>query len=415
MQSLRTILEAIARGDLSPREAVATSLDAIDTLDGTIHAFTARADRETVLQRAEQADGPLAGIAVGVKDIFDTHDLVTAYGSPIYAGHRPAADAAIVAMLRNAGASIAGKTVTTEFAFFQPGPTVNPHDHAHTPGGSSSGSVAAIAAGMIPAALGTQTGGSVIRPAAFCGVAGYKPGFRLVPTVGSKTFSWSLDTTGFFAATVDDVARFAALATGRALDPAPADPAKLRIGLYRTSVWNEAEKSMRSAVEHAAAAAQRAGATVIEIEEPDELAAAREIHSTVQNYEAHLALGHELRCHADKLSPTLLACLERGALITPDAYDSARTTARRARKRTTALFEQVDVLLTPSAPGPAPRGLDTTGVPLFNKLWTLTGNPCVNVPGLKNAENLPLGVQIVSRFARDHVALAAGKWLEMVL
>ena len=204
MQSFIALREAIASGALDPRDAIAQSLDAIDAKESDIRAFVTRGDRQVLL--AGQAKGPLAGIAVAVKDIFDTADLPTSYGSPIYAGHQPRADAALVAMLRRAGAAIVGKTVTTEFAHFTPGPTRNPHDPGHTPGGSSSGSAAAVAAGMVPAAIGTQTAGSIIRPAAFCGIAGYKPSFRLVPTVGTKTFSWSLDTVGFFAASVADVA-----------------------------------------------------------------------------------------------------------------------------------------------------------------------------------------------------------------
>ena len=210
MQSVLTILNAIERGETTPRAAVAQSLDAIAAKDAAIGAFVALPERGKALAAADGAAGPLAGIAVGVKDIIDTYDLPTGHGSPIYAGHRPASDAAIVSLLRARGAMVAGKTVATEFAYLQPAATVNPHDPGHTPGGSSSGSAAAVAAGMVPVAIGTQTGGSVIRPAAYCGVAGYKPSFRLIPLVGAKTFSWSLDTAGVFAATAADAAAFVA-------------------------------------------------------------------------------------------------------------------------------------------------------------------------------------------------------------
>ena len=411
MQSVCRIVEDIQSGRRSARDSLAESFDAIEALDGAIHAFTCIADR----QAAFAESGPLAGVAFGVKDIFDTFDLPSEYGSPLYKGWQPRADASLVAMARAAGATVAGKTVTTEMAFFQPGPTVNPHNHAHTPGGSSSGSAAAVAAGMIPAALGTQTGGSIIRPASFCGIAGYKPSFRLSPATGMKTFSWTLDTTGFFAASVADVALFAAHVLARPLQARPVDPLALRIGLYQPSTMDEASEEMREAVAEAALRAAHAGVTVITMQEPEELAEGRAAHKTIQNFEAARALAHEHRMSRDGLSAKLLEALDHGALIPVEAYDQARSSARRARKAATALFEHVDVLLTPSAPGAAPQGLETTGDPAFNKLWTLTGCPCVNVPGLKNAEGLPLGVQITGRFGRDSTVLDAAAFLESLL
>lgn len=412
MLSVREIVNAVTSGRKTAQGAIGESLDAIAARDGAIHAFACLADRDTLLAESAGSKGPLAGIALGVKDIFDTADLPTEYGSPVYAGWQPRSDAAIVAMARKAGASVVGKTVTTEFAFFQPGATVNPHDPAHTPGGSSSGSAAAVAAGMIPAALGTQTGGSVIRPAAFCGVAGYKPSFRLAPATGMKTFSWTLDTTGFFAASVDDVAFLAGAILERDLSAAPVQPDQLRIGLYRTSIWNEADPLMREAVEEAAVRLEHAGAAVIEMTEPDILAEARQAHSVIQDHEAARAMAWEHAHARDRLSPKLLASLDRGAATPAADYDRARSTARRARKAATELFEHVDVLLTPSAPGAAPRGLEATGDPKFNKLWTLTGNPCLNIPGFTTTEGLPLGVQMVARFGRDKQLLSAGKWAE---
>lgn len=415
MQSVIAILDAIAAGRTTPRRAVETCLDAIAAHDRGIGAFDVLADREAVLAAAEAATGPLAGIAVGIKDIFDTFDLPTTYGSPLYAGHRPRTDAALVSMIRAAGAVVAGKTVSTEFAFLNPARTRNPLNVAHTPGGSSSGSVAAIAAGMVPASIGTQTGGSIIRPAAYCGVSGYKPSFRLVPTVGAKTFSWSLDTAGFFSASAADVGRFAALVTGRALDVTPVDPAVLRIGIYRGAIWNEATPAMQDALARAARIAAAAGATVIDIDEPDELAAGRDAHATIQNFEAGLAMAHEFAHHRAELSTILRKTLADGRLIGPDAYDRARAVARRARHAATALFERVDVLLTPSAPGVAPVGIESTGSPIFNKLWTLTGNPCVNVTGLKDPFGMPLGIQMVARFGRDQAVLSAAHWLETAI
>ena len=415
MQSVVAILDAVAAGRTTPRAAIEASLDAIGAGDGALGAFEVVADRGALLAEAERATGPLAGVAVGVKDIFDTADLPTTYGSRLYAGHRPKADSALVSMMRDAGASIVGKSVTTEFAFLNPARTKNPLNPAHTPGGSSAGSAAAIAAGMIPAATGTQTGGSIVRPAAYCGVSGYKPSFRLVPTVGAKTFSWSLDTAGFFAASAADVARFAALVTGRALDVTDIDACKLRVGVYRSGVWNEADAEMRDALARAADAAANAGATVVDVDEPAEMAAGRAAHSAIQNYEAGLAMAHEFVRHGESLSEILRETLAKGRGITPDEYDAARSAARKARHACVALFDNVDVLLTPSASGAAPTGLGSTGNPVFNKVWTLTGGPCVNVTGSTNPAGMPLGVQIVTRFGRDQLALSAAHWLETVL
>jgi Asp-tRNA(Asn)/Glu-tRNA(Gln) amidotransferase A subunit family amidase len=412
MQSIIAIRDAIERGTMSPREAIAASLDAIAAADARIGAFEALADRETLLSAADKTIGPLAGIAVGIKDIFDTHDLPTGHGTPIHAGNRPAVDSALVAMLRRAGATIVGKTVTTPYAFLDPAGTRNPHNPDHTPGGSSSGSAAAVAAGMIPASTGTQTGGSVIRPAAYCGIAGYKPSFRLIPTVGAKTFSWTLDTAGLFAARVADVAFLAAAATGRDLACRPVEPKSLRIGIFRSVNWEEASEAMHEAVIALCEKAARAGATVSDMAEPDELTAAREAHSIIQNFEAALALGDELDRFGDRMSEKLVEALREGRATTPQQYDQARRIARLARTRAHALFDEVDILLTPSAPGAAPAGLGSTGAPIFNKLWTLTGNPCVNIAGAADGQGLPLGVQAVAGFGRDQAVLSAANWLE---
>lgn len=412
MQSFLDLRDRIASGALDPRDAAAASLDAIDAQDGEIRAFVARAERGDLLQ-AVPSGLPLSGIAVGVKDIFDTADLPTAYGSPIYAGHRPRADAALVAMLRRAGASIAGKTVTTEFAHFAPGPTRNPHAPAHTPGGSSSGSAAAVAAGMVPAAIGTQTAGSIIRPASFCGIAGYKPSFRLIPTVGAKTFSWSLDTAGFFAASVADVAGFASAATARPLAIDPVDPGSLRIGLWRCGLWPQADDEMRYAVEALAGRAADAGATIVELGEAEEFAAARAAQPVIQDFEAALALGGEFDRHSGELSPRLREAIAAGRAIDPADYDRARRAARHGRRAANRLFaEDVDVLMTPAAPGAAPAGLEATGSPAFNRLWTLLGTPAVAIPGAVDGAGLPLGVQMVAGFARDARALSVAAWLE---
>jgi Asp-tRNA(Asn)/Glu-tRNA(Gln) amidotransferase A subunit family amidase len=309
---------------------------------------------------------------------------------------------------------ILGKTVTTEFASLVPAATRNPRNLAHTPGGSSSGSAAAVAAAMLPIALGSQTAGSVIRPAAFCGMAGFKPSYRLIPAVGMKCFAWHLDTAGLFAAGVADVAFAAAAITDRDLRVDRGAPAAPRIALVRTHLWPQASAAMHGAVEAAARAALAAGATVTELTLPPILEEAHRAHGTIYDYEAFRALAFEYDRHYDEIAGTLREQLDRAAAISAEDYDGARRAATRARHALADVMSEHDVLLTPSAPGAAPHGLGSTGNPAFNRLWTLMGTPCVNVPGLSEGE-LPLGVQIVGRFGRDRLALEAALFLERAI
>ncbi len=406
MLSALAIANEISTGRLSPNEVFEHSAKRIADLEETVRAFS------HIPEQLHAGLGPLRGIQVGVKDIFDTHDMPTSYGSAIYPDHRPVADAALVAMLRQAGATIAGKTVTTEFAWFSPGDTTNPHNSGHTPGGSSSGSAAGVAAGFFPAAIGSQTGGSIIRPAAFCGVAGYKPSFRLFPTIGMKQFSWSLDTVGFFGATVADAAFVAAACSGRNLQPS-ANPGKPpRIGLYRSAIDAKMNKDMAKTLDKVAHIAAEAGATIVTIKEPKALESGRLAHATIQDFEAALALCDERHRFPDLLSPVLAKYLEGCIVHTPQDYDKARRAANRARKASRALFDNCDVLLLPSAPGAASKTLKSTGDSVFNRLWTLLGMPCVNVAGMKSTSGLPLGVQIIAPFGQDKKALQAAHWLE---
>ena len=417
MLSALDLARRIEAGELTPRAVVELCAQAIAAREAGVGAFAAL-DLEAARRNADVpglAQMPLRGLPVGVKDIFDTADLPTGYGSPIYAGHRPKADAAMVALLRRAGGIVLGKTVSTEFASLQPAATRNPRNPAHTPGGSSSGSAAAVAAGMAPIALGSQTGGSTIRPAAYCGIAGYKPSFRLFPTVGMKCFSWSLDTVGLFGAGVADVAFAAAAITGRDLRVDGDQPAPPRVALVRTHLWTEASPDMQVAVERAARAAAAAGASVKDVELPPLFEAATAAHRTIQDYEAFRALAYEYDHCRDRLGPILREQLGKAAMIESDAYDEARRSVRRARQTFADLMAQTDVILTPSAPGAAPLGLHSTGQPTFNRLWTLLGAPCINVPGLVDGAGLPLGVQIVGRFARDRLALSAALFLERAL
>jgi Asp-tRNA(Asn)/Glu-tRNA(Gln) amidotransferase A subunit family amidase len=411
------LAQAIEAGTMAPTAVVDFCAQAIARHEAEIGAF-ATLDIEAARRAAEAAGLRLAalrGLPVGIKDIFDTADFATQYGSPIYAGHRPKADAAVVALVRRAGGLILGKTITTELASLQPAATRNPRNPAHTPGGSSSGSAAAVAAGMVPIALGSQTGGSVIRPAAYCGIAGFKPSFRLLPTVGMKCFSWSLDTAGLFAAGVADVAFAAAAITGRDLRVDQRAPTAPSIALVRRQLWPQASEDMQAGLERAARAAQAAGARVREVELPPIFEAAMRAHVTIQDHEAYRALAYEFDHHRDRLGPILRQQLANGAAIDFDSYDEARRTARRARQMFADLMADTDAMLTPSAPGAAPHSLRSTGDPMFNRLWTLLGPPCINVPGLTDSRGLPLGVQIVGRFARDHTALEAAWFLQRAL
>jgi Asp-tRNA(Asn)/Glu-tRNA(Gln) amidotransferase A subunit family amidase len=416
MLSALDLARRIEAGELTPRAVVEICAEAIAAHEAEIGAFVAL-DLDGARRAAEDprlATTPLRGLPVGVKDIFDTADLPTQYGSRIYAGHRPRADAAVVALARRAGGLILGKTATTEFASLVPAGTRNPRNLAHTPGGSSSGSAAAVAAAMLPIALGSQTGGSVIRPAAFCGIAGFKPSYQLVPTVGMKAFSWHLDTVGLFAADVADVAFAAAAITERDLRVDRGTPAAPRIALVRTHLWPQASAAMQTAVEAAARAAERAGAVVTELALPPILEEAQRVHRTIQDYEAFRALAYEYDHHRDAIAEGLRQQLDRAAEIPTADYDAARGIAKRARLALMDVMREHDVLLTPSAPGAAPHGLGSTGDPAFNRLWTQMGPPCVNVPVLSESE-LPLGLQIVGRFGRDRAALEAALFLQYAI
>jgi Asp-tRNA(Asn)/Glu-tRNA(Gln) amidotransferase A subunit family amidase len=410
MISLADLQRRIESGELSADAAIAQSVEAIDTHEKAIGAFVCR----TADPRPQSA-GPLRGIAVGIKDIIDTADLPTGMGSPIYRGFRPQADASVVMLLKQAGATVAGKTTTTAFASVDPTATLNPHNTDHTPGGSSSGSAAAVAAGMIPLALGTQTGGSVIRPASFCGVAGIKPSFRMLPTVGVKCFSWTLDTVGLFAAGVEDLAQGLSAMTGRAELRLGAAIETPRIGIVTQDFAGAPEAAGAEALQFAAKAAERAGARVRELALPDIVGEAWRIHPTLQDFEAHRALAWEYRTRHADMPPLLRAKLDESVGLLPADYDAARSVANRARKALAKMFDEVDVLLTFSAPGAAPKGLTSTGDARFNRLWTLMGVPCVNVPGHVAEGGLPVGVQVIARFGNDAGALAAARFVEEAL
>jgi Asp-tRNA(Asn)/Glu-tRNA(Gln) amidotransferase A subunit family amidase len=416
MLSALDLARRIESGGLTPRAVVDLCAEAIAAREKDIGAFVVL-DLVAARKAADDpkiAAMPLRGLPVGVKDIYDTADLPTQYGSPIYAEFQPRADAAAVALTRRAGGIVIGKTVTTEFATMVPGVTRNPHNLAHTPGGSSSGSAAAVAAGMLPLAFGTQTAGSVIRPASFCGVAGFKPSYRLIPMPGIKDVAWHLDTAGVFGAGVADVAFVTGAILQRDLRVDGSAPAAPRIALIRTHLWPQASAAMQQAIEHAARNAEKAGAKIVDVTLPPILEEAYAAQFVIQDYETFRSRTFEYDNHRDLLGKELRESLDVAAKITADAYDAARRTASRGRQVFADIMAEHDVILTPSSPGAAPQGLAFTGNPMFNRLWTLMGTPCVNVPGLSD-NGLPLGIQIVGRFGRDRMALEAALFVERAI
>lgn len=405
----------IAQGRTTAVEAVEAALARIDARDDAVLAWKtldpAQALAEAKARDGEAAKSLLHGVPVGVKDVIDTADLATGYGSVIHEGARPVADAACVALLRAAGMVVLGKTVTTEFAMRTPGATRNPHNPSHTPGGSSSGSAAAVADGQVPLAIGTQTSGSVIRPAAFCGCVGFKPSWGAVPRAGLKMLAESLDTIGAMANTAADAQVFVQAMAGREIAPADAPEAPPRFGLSRTKAWPAIEHAGAEALDQAADLARAAGAQVVDIELAEPFADALDAHDVVMTYEARRMLAYERTRHWAELSPALQAVLTRGGEATGGDYDKALAVRRACRAGHAEAFADVDVLLTPAAPGEAPEGLDYTGAPEFNRIWTFVGAPCVTVPGLVGPTGLPVGVQVIGRLGEDARAIAAADWL----
>jgi Asp-tRNA(Asn)/Glu-tRNA(Gln) amidotransferase A subunit family amidase len=406
-------LPLLARGEISSEDLVRSCLARIGAEEPRVGAW-AFLDEELALAQARRIDGTrprpsLAGLPVGVKDIIDTADMPTECGSPALRGRRPDRDAACVAALRAAGAVILGKTVTTEFAFYSPGKTRNPHDPARTPGGSSSGSAAAVACGMVPLALGSQTAGSVIRPASFCGVVGLKPSHGLLSLQGVSPLAPSLDTLGCFARSVADLPPLLA-ALGAPLPRAEA-PQRPRLALCRTEQWPLAAAESRAAVEQAADRLARAGAAVREVEPGPEFTGLPEAQRIVMAVEAARALGEARARHQGRMSRVLLDLLDQGAATAPADYQAALAQAARCRRLVPRLFEGTDALLTPSAVGEAPLGLSITGNPAFNRIWTLLGLPCLSLPGASGPSGMPVGIQLVGPGGGEAALLAVASWV----
>ena len=422
----------IRDGVISSEQLVEACLARIGAVDGQIQAW-AFLDPEYALAQARAADerrlsgqhvGPLHGVPVGIKDIFDTADMPTEYGSALHAGRTPARDATVVTMLRAAGALILGKTVTTEFAYFFPGKTKNPYNPAHTPGGSSSGSAAAVAAHMVPLAVGSQTNGSTIRPAAYCGVVGFKPTHGLVSRRGALALSRTLDHVGLFANSLDDIALMAEQVIGYdEHDPDTEPRARARLvevaaeepplapmfAFIKTPVWERVDEGTREGMAELVA---HLGAQVEEVELFPSATDAWEWHQTIMAAEMAVNLEREWIHGRDRLSAQLRTQIERGREVPAADYLTALRRVAPARDSLIELFEQrYDAILTPAAPGAAPKGLGSTGDPSFCTLWTLCGMPAVSLPLLQSADDLPIGVQLVGPRHGDARLLRTARWL----
>ncbi len=421
---------AIADGAVTSEQLVDACLERVRETEAQVQAWVhldpdharAQARARDEERREGQAVGPLHGVPVGIKDIIDTHDMPTEDGTPLHAGRTPDHDATVVAMLRAAGAVILGKTVTTECAYFHPGKTRNPHNPEHTPGGSSSGSAAAVAAGMVPLALGSQTNGSTIRPASFCGVYGFKPTHGLVPRGGILRLSRALDHVGLFARSIEDIALLAGQISG--YDPRDPDtrprakppfvvtageepPLPPRFAFVRGPSWDRVEKETEEAF---AELCESLGEAVHSIDLPlpaDALA----WHRTLMEAEMAANLDMEWERGRDKLSQPLRALLERGREVSALDYQRALARIPLLNDDMGALFDRVDAIITPAAPGTAPKGLGATGDPSFCSLWTLCGMPAISLPLMRGSNGLPIGVQLVGQRDSDARLLRTASWL----
>ena len=414
----------LAQRSLLAEDLVRDCLERIGAREPQVQAWSHVAG-EAALERARALDraahqGLLHGLPIGVKDLIATADMPTTYGSPIYAGHQTAHDASCVALARAAGAVVMGKTVTTEFATFEPNQTRNPHNGAHTPGGSSSGSAAAVADGMVPLALGTQTAGSLTRPAAYCGIVAFKPSFGGINRAGVKPLSDSLDTVGTLARDVPDAALLAAALSGRAdwlVRPlAQVLGRPLRMGLCRTHEWPHALPETQAALEQAAAQIGRTpGMTLQDLQLPADFEQLVQAQTHVQLAEQAQHLAYERLQHFERLSPRLQGIMNAGMAVTLAQYDQAQAWLARCRAQLADVFKDVDVLLAPSAPGAAPLGLDNTGDPIFCRIWTALHTPTVNIPAGFAPNGLPVALQVVGAVGSDALTLAAAHALHQSL
>lgn len=409
----------IAAREISSEALVEACLDRIAAREPTVQAWAyLNRDKALAQARARDADtakgglGLLHGVPIAIKDIFNTADMPTGMGSPIYNGYRPWADSSAVGLLRAAGGVILGKTVTTEFAAMHPNQTRNPHNPAHTPGGSSSGTAAAVADLMVPAGLGTQTAGSIIRPAAFCGAVGWKPSYGLINRAGVMSEAESLDTIGCIARAVDDIALVNAVLTGRPTVNYTTLARPPRIALARTHLWQDTSPEAIEAVEDMGAKLVAAGARVTTIALPPSFTKMAEAHWRVLAYEFVRAMAWEWNNHRDLLSEKIKQYLTFGRTHAYEDYLDDLATTAACRAEYPSVLGDCDALLVPSAAGEAPEGLDATGDPRWQSMWTFLHAPAISLPTHKGPKGLPVGIKFIGTFHRDDDLLAIARWVE---
>jgi Asp-tRNA(Asn)/Glu-tRNA(Gln) amidotransferase A subunit family amidase len=410
------IAAKIGAGEITCEAVTRDCIERIAAREPAVKAWV-NFDPELALAQAHALDreprrGPLHGVPIGIKDIIETFDMPTEMGSPIYRGYRSTADAACVALLRRAGAVILGKTATCELAGMAPAATTNPHNAAHTPGGSSSGSAAAVADFMVPAALGTQTGGSVLRPSSFCGVFGYKPTYNTFNKAGMKPAAESVDTIGWIARSIEDMALLTAILRMDEPQPLRRVGAAPRIGICRTELWDSAQAETKHAVENAAAALSKAGAVVRDVDLPAEFAGLPALaRGTINHYERAACMAFEWDNHRAALSPQMRRYIENGLKTSRADYVAAWRRVEQGRALLPDVFKGIEVLLVPCVPGEAPKGLGSTGDPSMQAMWTALHTPTMTLPTHRGPNNLPVGIQLVAqRYDDDHL-LACARWI----
>jgi len=427
--------DALEQGSLSSVELVEACFERIDEVEESIGAW-AHLDRDVALEQARQADdfrrrglalGALHGLPVGIKDIIDTSDYPTERGSVLYQGRTPSTDATLVSLLREAGAIILGKTVTTELAVYSPGKTRNPHNTEHTPGGSSSGSAAAVAAGMVTLSVGTQTNGSVIRPASYCGVYGFKPSFARISRFGVMMQSKPLDTVGVFARSLADLALISDVLMrydGQDNDMKPVAPPciarimaeevpiKPRFAFVRTPMWEQVEQSTKDGFRELIDSVNEENAkTIYVVDLPAQFADIYKDHQNIMEADLALNFAKDYRDGKSQLSTELCEMIERGQKVLATEYNTSVSKINDYSAYLDDLFDEYEAVLTPSTFGAAPAGLNSTGSPEMNTIWTLCGNPVINLPLLQNLEGLPVGVQIVGGKGDDARLFRTSRWL----
>jgi len=411
--TVAALVDAVRRKAAVPSDAVRRSLATISRLEPKLRAWAYVAPEAALIDAADRIplDAPLSGIPVGIKDVIDVAAMPTGYGADLAAQKNPVFDSACVGMLRSAGAIPIGKTVTAEFAYKHPGPTRNPHDLSRTPGGSSSGSAAAVAAGMVPVAIGTQTGGSLIRPAAFCGVIGFKPSFAAVPRDGMKICCESLDVVGWYGKSVADVAAIAQVLLPEDVGLQP--PERLpRIAVLADVPGLSLDSDARNVLQEAVTTLTRQGVTCREAAVSAEMVLLAEIHQTIMQYEFARSLAPVIRESEARLSEVLRACVRDGFATPHRKYRHMKELQHSLRYSWPKLAGDADLILAPSVAGEAPLGLSETGSSAFNIAWSALGWPCMHIPFGRSRHGLPVGIQVIAGSQHDVDLLRWGQWIE---